>query len=1221
MADNVAQITVSVKNLTAEAFQSITADLNRLSGQASATGQQTAEAMAKAGAASKDAKDSASGLFSTFQSGAQGPVQTLRSQLGGLVDQELGKAAAAMGMTKSEAVGLAVGLGVTVGAAVAVGAALVSATNATVDIGAELHRMSLMTGISVEGLSKLRYASTVLGDDLTSVGGAMFQLQRRMSSNPPEFQAGLKAIGLTLDQLQALSPDQQLIAISDAMRTAGNQTEIAAAAFGLFGRQGRELLPMLLEDLHELTDESDRVGSTWTKGQADMAESVEHAEGRIKAAWERMKVKAGETILPALAAMLQMATGTTDPNEKSAGIAAALTQGSLSSGSPFAASWEEGDAFFNSFKAQLLKSLTTGGPSGNIGAAFGQSPLPVPDTEKATAALRAFDQEVSQGLEPAVRNAALAIFGKGGSLSDAMEALRVGGFAPSQRALSDLYDGFKKTQEASKNAADEAAAASKKQADALALIQGAQQGLTDAERLQVDADHAAGASAGEIAVAHNLNRIAVENETKAYDAQTKAGQESVKAQIKATSQLIEDVSTRGEKTQEANDRLFEIQQEYDGKAKELWLSGTALQLQQLQIQEDAEIARIRNTKDADEASKAAAIERVRNFFAQQRQIIAAGYGDWISYFSQLEAASQTLASSQNASVAGIGTALVSVTSGFKLALQSSAKIGTDFKILQSGVGDTDKAAIQFGLDIAAAAANAVASFSQISDSASRASNTLHGAMGGVEAGSAFGPWGMLVGGIIGGLVGLFHSAADEMKATQADLDKFTSSQGGIDKLTASVEKFGLTMDYVNTMIATKPGITMMTQELAEDQKIMDAATASGKAFGDMVSGWATPITAAATQLADLKSQLAKVTSAADYAAISKQIADLQASMTSGAADSQAEFSRLMDEAQASMAAMLQTGSTLTDVLTTMGPAFKTLVDMQGAYNFALDTGDKKLLDFYGAVTKNADVVQYLSGLAGFITGIGGSMGITSAMASDWGAQLQGVMTKLTAGGTSHEDALLMMQGALQAAWEQSTKQILPLEGPLKDLVDEALKQGIIGENQKSVAEQQLDALVDIKNAVIGLVQEWQQMHGGSGGGGGGGGGQQQSFGWTSPAYQANSFYGSSWYGSGYTGLTNGAMGLGGGIDYESLVAHRNKFASGSDGFRDFGRGTPAVLHGVEAVMRPMDLASVVRAASGAAAGGNGVVPVNVTLQVDRQVLGRIAFDLTAEELLSARLRN
>lgn len=1229
MADNVAQITVSVKNLTAEQFAAISNSLKQLEGQAASTGQKTAEGLAKTTAGAKDAKESVGGLFSTFEQGANGPVQTLRGQLAGLVDQELNKAATSMGMTKSEALGLAVGLGVTVGAVVAVGAALVSATNATVEIGGGLHRMSQMTGISVEGLSKLRYASTVLGEDLTSVGGAMFQLQRRMSSNPPEFQAGLKAIGVSLDQLQALSPDQQLIAISDAMRQAGSQTEIAAAAFGLFGRQGRELLPMLLEDLHELTDESDRVGSTWTRGQADMAESVEHAEGRIKAAWERLKVKAGETILPSLAAMLQAATGTVNPNEKSAGIAAALTQGSLGAD----------DAFFNAFKAQLLKSLTTGGPKGNVGGSLGQTPVPIPDTEKAIQAIRAFDTELSEKLEPTVRAAALTIFGRGGSLSDALEALRVGGFAPSQRALGDLYDGFKKTQDASKKAADEAAAAAKRQADAVALIEGARKGLTDAEREQVDADHAAGVSAGEIAVAHNLNRIAVEQETKAYDAQVKMEQAFVAASVKATAQLIEESNARSEKAAEANDRLFEIQAEYDGKARELWLSGTALQLQQLQIQEDAEIARIQDVKDADVAAKAAAIERVRNYFDQQRQIILAGYGDWIGYFSQLESAAQTLASSQNATLAGIGTAFVTITSGFKVALQSSVKIEADFKALKNPLVDADKAAIQFGLDIAAAAANAAAAFGQISDSSSRASNTLNGAMAGVQAGSAFGPWGMLVGGIAGGLYGLFHSALDEIKATQQEMDAFISSQGGVDKLTASVEKFGLTMDYVNQMISTKPGITMMTQELTEDQKIMDAAVASGKGFADMVAGWATPLTDASTKLADLRSQLAKVTSAVDYAAISKQITDLQASLASGGADSQAEFSRLMDEAQASIAAMLQTGSTLTDVFTTMGPAFKTLVDMQGAYNFALDTGDKKLLDFYAAVTKNADVVQYLSGLAGFITGIGGSMTITSAMEQDWGAQLQGVMTKLTGGGTSRDDALLMMQGALQAAWEQSTKQLLPLEGPLKDLVDEALKQGIIGENQRSVAEQQLDALVDIKNAVIGLVQEWRQMHGGGSGPGGEGGGGSSSVG-NPNAFASGSVTTIDTYrlglgdtfgmtssttpwGSGYSGL--GSMAGFNNIDYQSIVAHKNQFAEGSDGFRDFGRGTPAVLHGVEAVMRPMDLANILRSASGASAGGVGGSADRLLrpliLMVNEHELGRVIVDLGATELQALRLRN
>jgi len=56
-----------------------------------------------------------------------------------------------------------------------------------------------------------------------------------------------------------------------------------------------------------------------------------------------------------------------------------------------------------------------------------------------------------------------------------------------------------------------------------------------------------------------------------------------------------------------------------------------------------------------------------------------------------------------------------------------------------------------------------------------------------------------------------------------------------------------------------------------------------------------------------------------------------------------------------------------------------------------------------------------------------------------------------------------------------------------------------------------------------------------------------------------------------------AQGDRGGID------PNNSFAGGTGGFRNFGSGTPAMLHGWEAVVRPQDMAG----------GGQIVIPVNI----------------------------
>ncbi len=1196
MAENTAQIVVQVKNLTSEAFQAITNDLKRLEGQASATGQQTAAGMAKAGAASKEAQGAVDGLMGAFGRGASGPVDQLKAKLTSLAEEGLGQLTQRTGLSRAALLDLAVGAGVTVGALAALGAALKAAVEYTVETGSELHRMSLITGISVEGLSKLQYATTVTGESMATLTNATFMLQRRLGEDSPEFERGLKAIGLTLQDLQGQQPDEMLLRVSDAMRSTGDSTAIATAAFGLFGRQGRELLPLLLEELRDLTVEAEQNGSTWTKAQADMAESVEHAEGRITASWNRIKKSAGGTILPIVAALLEWVTKAPDAKEVSP---------SLRLGAPAP---DDQQRLLEEIGKQLQAmygGAAAHAPSLPFFAAPTLGPLPIPDSERTAMAWQAFTSTGAAALSSQARQMALAMFQQGGTASRVSSALGAAGIAgATPEGISGLYDTWKTSAAAAKKAMDEANAAHAK-----AISQ------------RLDLDEAASAQAKALADA----------DLAAWQADNKA---SVDAGLERYAAALE-----------ADQRLYALAEGYQDKTRALYATGTDYQLRQLDIEEKAQIAQIRAARNAGEAAKAAAIASTKALFDEQRKLIRESHGDWIDYFSQLETAAQTLAQSQRAGVAAVGLGLVTIASGLKTTLQMDARIALDLKALKSGTVDTDKAVIQLALDLAQAAANAVAAFAAISDSSSRAMNTLHGVLGGLQLGASIGSivpgLGTALGGglgaLVGGLAGLFHSAADELRSTQQQVDQFIQSQGGIEQLTASVQQFGLTMDYVNRMIATTPGIAMLAQELSEDQKILDAAVSAGKGFADMVAGWATPLTDASAHLSDLQSQLASATDASSYAATWQQIQALQATVADlGAASSQsaAEFQHLTEEGEAAFAAMLRSGSSLTDAMAAMGDSFKTLVTLQEQFGFKVDAGSQKVLDFYKAVTGNADTVRYLSGLSAFITGIGGSMTITPAMASDWGAQLQAAHDQLKAGDVSEADILLMMQGPLQAVWEQSQQQLLPLDGSLKTLVDEALAQGLIGEDQKSVAEQQLDVLVDIKNAVIGITQEWQQQHGGLSGpgtAGGGGGGTQTntSFSWTSPISTGVSnfsypgtlsglVFGPSGWGSGYTGATD--WGTLNGVDYQTMLMKRNHFAAGSNGFRDFGPGEPAVLHGLEAVMRPMDLAQVVAVAGGGGGrGGAGGDRQPIVLMVNGQAFGQAVVDLGGPRLQAMRL--
>jgi tetratricopeptide (TPR) repeat protein len=79
--------------------------------------------------------------------------------------------------------------------------------------------------------------------------------------------------------------------------------------------------------------------------------------------------------------------------------------------------------------------------------------------------------------------------------------------------------------------------------------------------------------------------------------------------------------------------------------------------------------------------------------------------------------------------------------------------------------------------------------------------------------------------------------------------------------------------------------------------------------------------------------------------------------------------------------------------------------------------------------------------------------------------------------------------------------------------------------------------------------------------------------------------------------------------YESGIDPENSFAGGSGGFRNFGSGTPAMLHGWEAVVRPQDLAG---------AGQSIVIPVYVGgRQIDEVVVDAMSRQYRSRHKVSA----
>jgi hypothetical protein len=173
--------------------------------------------------------------------------------------------------------------------------------------GEEIEVMSLKIGASVEATSALEAALTAAGGSPDNLTNAMFKLQVNMegtASQQAKVQKGLEALGISFAYFQTLTPDKQILAISDAFRALPENTNKSIIAFDLFSRAGRDLLPQLLKPLSDLDEKSKALGLTWSEADAKGAQLFEQSSRLLTETFERMEDRLGTALIPALTTLV-----------------------------------------------------------------------------------------------------------------------------------------------------------------------------------------------------------------------------------------------------------------------------------------------------------------------------------------------------------------------------------------------------------------------------------------------------------------------------------------------------------------------------------------------------------------------------------------------------------------------------------------------------------------------------------------------------------------------------------------------------------------------------------------------------------------------------------------------------------------------------------------------------------------------------------------------------
>lgn len=175
-----------------------------------------------------------------------------------------------------------------------------------IDAADQLNKLSQKVGVTVEALSELQYAGKLADVGTEALGTGL----RKLAVNLQEGAAGSKeaqqvfqAVGIAVQDLGKLSPDQALGRIADAFANAADGAGKTAIAVKLFGKSGADLIPLLNQGaagLREAGDEARRFGLVISADTARAAEAFNDNLTRLGSVTTAFANDLAERVLPTL---------------------------------------------------------------------------------------------------------------------------------------------------------------------------------------------------------------------------------------------------------------------------------------------------------------------------------------------------------------------------------------------------------------------------------------------------------------------------------------------------------------------------------------------------------------------------------------------------------------------------------------------------------------------------------------------------------------------------------------------------------------------------------------------------------------------------------------------------------------------------------------------------------------------------------------------------------
>ena len=151
-----------------------------------------------------------------------------------------------------------------------------------VDAGSAVADLSKRVGISTDALQRLGAVGEPAGVALETIAKAATKMSRELALGNTSAVGAIKALGLSVEDLRAMQPDQAFLEIGAALAGIQDPMQRAALGFQIFGKQWDEVSQMVTTDMKAVANEASIMSAETVKRLDEAGDAWELLKRRVK---------------------------------------------------------------------------------------------------------------------------------------------------------------------------------------------------------------------------------------------------------------------------------------------------------------------------------------------------------------------------------------------------------------------------------------------------------------------------------------------------------------------------------------------------------------------------------------------------------------------------------------------------------------------------------------------------------------------------------------------------------------------------------------------------------------------------------------------------------------------------------------------------------------------------------------------------------------------------